>query len=117
MNESSVHCVETQPEDPGTLRGSFNWCSYREKEDRIMRKKLKELKPVPDGVESLECRALVQGEEKAPSAYKTIENGLDWEEVEKIVFMSGTQGERKFGSNSLLLMVYRLQREIPTLMI
>jgi len=54
-----------------------------------MRKKLKELKPVPDGVERLECRALVQGEGKAYSAYKTIENGLDWEEVEKIVRMFG----------------------------
>jgi hypothetical protein len=33
----------------------LNWDSFREKEDRIMRKKLKELKPVPDGVERLEC--------------------------------------------------------------
>jgi hypothetical protein len=50
MNESSVHCVETKPEDPGTLMGSFNWYSFREKEDRIVRRKLRELKPVPDAV-------------------------------------------------------------------
>jgi hypothetical protein len=37
----------------------------REKEDRIMRKNLKELKPVPNGVERLEFRALVQGEGRA----------------------------------------------------
>jgi hypothetical protein len=65
MNESSVHYVGTKPKNPGTLGGSFNWYAFREKEDRIMRKKLKELGPVPSDVERLECRALVQREGKA----------------------------------------------------
>jgi hypothetical protein len=67
--------VETKPEDPGTLRVSFNWHAFQEKEDCILRKKLKELKPVSNGVEKLKCCALVQGEGKAYSAYKTIEMG------------------------------------------
>jgi hypothetical protein len=125
MNESNIHCVETKPKDPGMLRGSFNWYSFREKEDRIVRRKLRELKPAPDasGVERLECRALVRGEGKtysayktiengldwergkAYSAYKTIENGLDWERWKKLYACSEMQSERTFGSNSLLLMV------------
>jgi hypothetical protein len=65
-------------------------------------------------VERLECRALVQGEGKAYSVYKTIENGLDWEKWKILYTCLEMQSERTFGSNSLSLMVYRLQREIPT---
>ena len=59
-----------------------------------MRKKLTEPKPVPDGVERLECRALAQGEGKIYSVYKTIEIGLGWEEVEKFVRMFGDAKRR-----------------------
>jgi len=82
-----------------------------------MRKKLKVLKPVPGDVERLGSHALVQGEGKAYSAYKTIENGLDWDKMEKVERILETQSERTFESNSLSLMVYRSQREIPTLVI
>jgi hypothetical protein len=50
-NESGLHCVETKHEEPGTLRGSFNWYAFREKGDRVMRKKLKGLELVPNGME------------------------------------------------------------------
>ena len=61
-----------------------------------------------DGVERLECRALVQGEGKTYSAYKTIEIGLGWEEVEKFVRMFGDAKRKNIWVHPLLLMVYRL---------
>jgi hypothetical protein len=97
MNQSTVHCVETEPEDSDTLKGSFNWYSFRDKEDRIIRRKLKVLKPTLYSVGRLECRATVQGEGKSYSVCKTAESELGWDELEKLYAFLGMQSESFWG--------------------